>query len=297
MTATLGPMPNHPAAPLVIDESEREALRALVRARTTEQRTAMRARVVLAAADGMANERIAAEVGVHKMTSCCGGAASPGSASRACHDAPRPGRAPTYGRAEARPGDRPHARAAARRDHPLERPPDGPPHRHQHDDDPAHLGGGGPKPHRVETFKFSTDPALEAKVADVVGLYSTRPTGRSCSRSTRRPRSRPSTAQRRCCPCGRDRWSATPTTTSATGTTSLFAALEVGTGRSRPRPGPATPATTSSPSCGGRAGLSRRRAPRRPRQREPPTRRRRSGPGSRRVLGSPSISHRPRRPG
>jgi transposase len=29
----------------------------------------------------------------------------------------------------------------------------------------------GLKPHRVETFKFSTDPALEAKVRDVVGLY------------------------------------------------------------------------------------------------------------------------------
>jgi len=27
------------------------------------------------------------------------------------------------------------------------------------------------KPHRVETFKFSTDPELVAKVRDVVGLY------------------------------------------------------------------------------------------------------------------------------
>jgi hypothetical protein len=27
------------------------------------------------------------------------------------------------------------------------------------------------QPHRVETFKFSTDPALEAKLRDVVGLY------------------------------------------------------------------------------------------------------------------------------
>ena len=61
-------MPNHPAAPLVVDESERAALRALTRAGTTEQRMAMRARVVLAAADGMANERIAAQLGVHKMT-------------------------------------------------------------------------------------------------------------------------------------------------------------------------------------------------------------------------------------
>ena len=27
------------------------------------------------------------------------------------------------------------------------------------------------QPHRVETFKFSTDPELEAKIRDVVGLY------------------------------------------------------------------------------------------------------------------------------
>ena len=29
----------------------------------------------------------------------------------------------------------------------------------------------GLKPHRTETFKFSRDPDLEAKVRDVVGLY------------------------------------------------------------------------------------------------------------------------------
>jgi transposase len=34
----------------------------------------------------------------------------------------------------------------------------------------------GLQPHRVETFKFSTDPALEAKVRDVVGLYLDPPT-------------------------------------------------------------------------------------------------------------------------
>jgi hypothetical protein len=27
------------------------------------------------------------------------------------------------------------------------------------------------QPHRVESFKFSTDPQLEAKVRDVFGLY------------------------------------------------------------------------------------------------------------------------------
>ncbi len=30
---------------------------------------------------------------------------------------------------------------------------------------------GRPKPHRVETFKFSSDPELVARVTDVVGLY------------------------------------------------------------------------------------------------------------------------------
>ena len=35
----------------------------------------------------------------------------------------------------------------------------------------------GYKPHRTETFKFSTDPALEAKVRDVVGLYLDPPAG------------------------------------------------------------------------------------------------------------------------
>ena len=30
---------------------------------------------------------------------------------------------------------------------------------------------GGLQPHRVETFKFSCDPQFDAKLADIVGLY------------------------------------------------------------------------------------------------------------------------------
>lgn len=33
------------------------------------------------------------------------------------------------------------------------------------------------QPHRIETFKFSTDPELEAKIRDVVGLYLDPPEG------------------------------------------------------------------------------------------------------------------------
>jgi hypothetical protein len=35
------------------------------------------------------------------------------------------------------------------------------------------------QPHRIETFKFSTDPQLEAKIRDVVGLYLDPPVGSS----------------------------------------------------------------------------------------------------------------------
>lgn len=93
-------MPNHPAAPLVIDESEREALRVLVRARTTEQRLAMQARVVLAAADGIASERIADGLGVHKMTVLLWRGRFARARLAGLADAPRPGRVPTYGRAD-----------------------------------------------------------------------------------------------------------------------------------------------------------------------------------------------------
>ena len=46
------------------------------------------------------------------------------------------------------------------------------------------------KPWKAETFKFSTDPELEAKVTDVIGLYLRRRRTRSCCVWTRSPRSR-----------------------------------------------------------------------------------------------------------
>jgi transposase len=108
-------MANHPAPPLVIDETERRVLQALARAGTTEQRTAMRARVVLAAAEGVANERIAADLGVHKMTVLLWRGRFERDRLAGLHDAPRPGREPVYGR-----GARDRVIALT-----LEPPPDG----------------------------------------------------------------------------------------------------------------------------------------------------------------------------
>src|SRR5680860_178259 len=50
------------------------------------------------------------------------------------------------------------------------------------------------QPHRLDTFKFSTDPELEAKLRDVVGLYKSRRRTRSWSAWTRSDRSRRWTA-------------------------------------------------------------------------------------------------------
>src|ERR1700690_637056 len=231
MTARLGRMPNHPAAPLVIDESEREALRALVRARTTEQRTAMRARVVLAAADGMANERIAAEVGAHKMTVLLWRGRFARERLKALPDAPLPGRAPTYGRAER---DRVIALT-------LEPPPDGTTHWSARR---MALRTGistttiqriwaeaGLKPHRVETFKFSTDPALEAKVADVVGLYLDPPDGAIVLSVDEKPQIQALGRPQPMLPLRRGQVERHTHDYERHGTTSLFAALEVGTGK------------------------------------------------------------------
>jgi transposase len=57
----------------------------------------------------------------------------------------------------------------------------------------------GLQPHRVGTFKVSTDPKFEDKLVDVVGLYLDPPERRSCCAWTRSRRSRPSTAPRHRC--------------------------------------------------------------------------------------------------
>ena len=162
----------HPPAPqLVVSPSERAVLDRLVRARTSEQRLAQRAGIVVRAADGVANKRIAAELGVNLMTVLLWRRRFERDRLAGLHDAPRAGRAPTYTRA-----DRDRVIALT-----LEPPSDGTTHWSARR---IALRVGmsittvqriwataGLKPHRTETFKFSTDPQLEAKIRDVVGLY------------------------------------------------------------------------------------------------------------------------------
>ena len=87
------------------------------------------------------------------------------------------------------------------------------------------------QPHRIETFKFSTDPQLEAKIRDVVGLYLDPPANavvvsvdeksqiQALDRTAPMLPLRPGLAARRTHDYKRH------------GTTTLFAALEVATGK------------------------------------------------------------------
>src|SRR3990172_2677335 len=167
---TVTDMAAHPAAPLAVSESEAETLRAMTRAGTTEQRTAMRARVILRAAEGAAHVTIADELGVSVPTVLLWRRRFKEQGLPGLAAAPHPGRPRTYGRAVreqilaatlTRPEATTHwSRARLARQVGVSASTVG-----------RVWAEGRLKPHRSETFKFSRDPELVAKVTDVVGLY------------------------------------------------------------------------------------------------------------------------------
>jgi len=142
----------------------------MTRAGTTEQRTVMRARIILRAAEGAAHVEIAQELGVSVQTILLWRRRFKEQGLAGLADAPHPGRPRTYGREVreqilaatlTRPATTTHwSRARLAK---------------QVGVSPSTVGRvwaeGRLKPHRVETFKYSRDPELTAKVTDVVGLY------------------------------------------------------------------------------------------------------------------------------
>jgi transposase len=223
-------MAARPAAPLAVSESEAEALRAMTRAGTTEQRMAMRARIILRAAEGAANVQVAGELDVSIPTVLLWRRRFKERGLEGLADAPHPGRPRTHSR-EVR--ERILAETLT--------PPEGMTHWSR--DRMARRVGvsastvgrvwqeGRLKPHRTETFKYSSDPDLVAKVTDVVGLYLA-PPARAIVLSVDEKTQiqaldhtqpmlplRPGQVERHTHDYRRN------------GTTSLFAALEVGTGR------------------------------------------------------------------
>ena len=184
---TVRAMAAHPAPPLAVSESEAEALRSMTRAGTTEQRTAMRARIITRAAEGAAHVVIAAELGVSIPTVLLWRRRFREQGLAGLADAPHPGRPRTYGR-EVR--ERILAETLTR--------PEGTTHWSTRrlavrvGVSPSTVARvwqeGRLKPHRVETFKYSRDPQLVAKVTDVVGLYLAPPERAIVLSQTRRGR-------------------------------------------------------------------------------------------------------------
>ena len=221
------------APALVLREGDRDRLAELARLPSVPSGLAKRARMVLLAADGMPNAQIARTVGVSRPTVI--------------------GWRDRYQRAGSPPWTTSRAPAARRQIDEIKvvaatLADDGRP--------PARLGithwsarflaaelgisfasvariwrKWDIQPHRIETFKFSTDPELEAKIRDVVGLYLAPPDNavvvcvdeksqiQALDRTAPPLPLRPGLAERRTHDYTRH------------GTTTLFAALEIATGK------------------------------------------------------------------
>ena len=155
-----------------MSEGQRQTLVKVARSQTALHREVVRAKALLAAAEGMANTRIAADLGVTAVS------------VRAWRERFAAEGLATWGKVRAGRGRRPSISAeqvAQLVDLTLHARPDG--HTHWSCRTMAAYVGVSPatvqriwdarglKPHRVETFKLSNDPKFEDKLVDVVGLY------------------------------------------------------------------------------------------------------------------------------
>jgi transposase len=165
------------AATIELSEDEESELRGVLRAPSASQQEAMRARIVLLAAEGASNTLIAAEVGVSLPTVGLWRRNFSERGLDGLQTAPRTGRPREI-------DDAGVARVLAMT---LETPPDGSTHwSARRLAAAAGLSASTVariwrdhklKPHQVRSFKFSKDPQLVEKVADVVGLYLAPPKG------------------------------------------------------------------------------------------------------------------------
>jgi transposase len=218
------------AVEIELSEEEERRLRAVLRTPSASQQQALRARIVLRAAEGATNTQIAAEAGVSLPTVGLWRRSFSERGLEGLADAPRSGR-------PRRIDDDEVQRVLALT---LEPPPDGSTHWSV-----RRLAGATGlsattvhriwrehklKPHQLRSFKFSRDPQLAEKIVDVVGLYLDPPKGalvlcvdektqiQALDRTQPTLPLKPGKAQRMTHDYKRN------------GTTSLYAALEIATG-------------------------------------------------------------------
>ena len=161
-----------PSRQLEVNDKDRAELARIVRAPTTEQRVALRARIVLLSGEGVSTGDIVERLGVTTSTiTLWRDRYEQQGVAGLLKDAARSGRPARIEKAE--------VAEVVRRT--LEEQPDGATHwstrtlAQAAGVSPATVGriwkAHGLKPHLVKRFKLSTDPQFLEKLADVVGLY------------------------------------------------------------------------------------------------------------------------------
>ncbi len=161
-----------PKAPLTLTEDERQTLQRWARRAKTAQALALRARIVLACAEGGTNKAVAEQLGIWPQTVTKWRGRFVAGRLEGLSDEPRPGRPRTI-------TDEQVELVVTKT---LEEPP---PRQDTHWSTRQMATATGMsqtavsriwrafglKPHLVETWKLSTDPQFIDKVRDVVGLY------------------------------------------------------------------------------------------------------------------------------
>jgi transposase len=221
------------AEALELRAGDRSRLDSLTRSPSVRAGLAMRARIVLLAADGVPNTEIAVRTQTSRPTVLKWRGRYGESGINGLVDEPRPGREPVIDEVSVL------AETLADKGKP-----------------PAHLGAShwsarlmaerlgisfasvariwrkwNIQPHRVETFKFSTDPELEAKLRDVVGLYMDPPHGAVVVSVDEKSQIQALNRTQPILPLRQGIPEQQTHDYIRNGTTSLFAALEVATGK------------------------------------------------------------------
>jgi transposase len=218
-------------APLALSDAERSELKALAMRRKTTQALALRARIVLACAEGSQNKEVAAKLRLDEATVGKWRRRFVERRTDGLYDEPRSGAPRTIDDAriegvivktlESLPADATHwssrymAKASGLSVSSVQRI----------------WRAFGLQPYRMETFKLSSDPDFVAKVRDIVGLYVSPPAHAIVlcvdekSQIQALDRSQPMLPMRPGQPARRSH------DYTRHGTTSLFAALDIATGR------------------------------------------------------------------
>jgi transposase len=223
-------MPNKTAEPLLLRVGDQAKLERLVRTDTGSAAMARRARIVLLAADGVGNQVIADRVGVSRPTVNLWRSRYAEAGMAGLVEQKRPGRPRQVDRAAiltATLTPPPKSLGVTHWSSRLLAPRVGV----DHATVAAVWKEYGVKPWKAETFKFSTDPELEAKITDVIALYMKPPENaivlcvdeksqiQALARTQKVLPMQPLHAEQRTHDYARH------------GTTTLFAALEIATGK------------------------------------------------------------------